>query len=140
MTDRAMNLEELNEALCKMANEQLVSPEYERLYAVPLNVEAGRIYILQRAHFVLNRRSCWAHVQGAAPFDVKGLIWQHEQEELVGDPSRGLENHYTLGIQEGESLRKLAKRVQERFKVERSRARQDSAHRKGASRAADVSS
>jgi len=101
MTDRAMSLDELNEALCKMANAQLVSPEYERLYAVRLNREAGQIYILQRAHFVLNRRSCWGHVQGAAPFDIKGLIWEHEQDELMGDASRNLANHYQLGVQEG---------------------------------------
>lgn len=104
MTDAAMSPEALNEKLCEMANAQLVSPEYERLYAVPLNREAARIYILQRAHFVLNRRCCWGHVQGAAPFDVKGLIWEHEQDELVGDPSRNLANHYQLGVQEGESV------------------------------------
>ncbi len=74
------------------------------MYAVPLNRAAARVYILQRAHFVLNQRACWAHVQGAAPFDVKGLIWEHEQEELVGDPSRGMSDHYTLGIEEGEAV------------------------------------
>lgn len=104
MTERAMTLNDLNAALCRMANEQMVSPEYERLYAVPLNIEAARVYILQRAHFVLNRRCCWGHVQGAAPFDVKGLIWQHEQEELIGDPDRNMADHYTLGIQEGEAV------------------------------------
>ena len=51
MTKRAMSLEELNQALYEMANAQPVSPEYERLYAVPLNRAAGRIYILQRAHY-----------------------------------------------------------------------------------------
>jgi len=104
MTDSPISLEALNAELCEMANAQLVSPEYERLYAVPLNQKAGQIYILQRAHFVLNRRSCWAHVQGAAPFDIKGLIWEHEQDELVGDPSRNLANHYQLGVQEGASV------------------------------------
>jgi pyrroloquinoline quinone (PQQ) biosynthesis protein C len=104
MTDKAMSMKALHEALCKMANDQLVSPEYRRLYNVPFNREAGRVYILQRAHFVLNRRSCWAHVQGASPFDVKGLIWEHEQEELIGDPERGMADHYTLGVQEGESV------------------------------------
>jgi len=104
MTGKAMSLEKLNETLCRMANEQLVSPEYARLYAVPLNREAAQVYILQRAHFVLNRRACWAHVQGSAPFDVKGLIWEHEQEELIGDPARGMADHYTLGVQEGQAV------------------------------------
>lgn len=104
MSDDAASLEGLEETLSRMANAQPETKEYKRLYAVALNPDAARIYILQRAHFVLNRRACWAHVQGAAPFDVKGLIWQHEQEELVGDPSRELSDHYTLGIQEGESV------------------------------------
>lgn len=104
MSDKVISMKALYEALCKMANDQLVSPEYTRLYDVPLNRAAGQVYILQRAHFVLNRRSCWAHVQGAAPFDVKGLIWEHEQEELVGDPARGMADHYTLGILEGEAV------------------------------------
>lgn len=104
MTDSAMSLEQLNDKLCEMANEQIVSPEYKRLYAVPLNQEAAQIYILQRGHFVLNRRCCWGHVQGAVPFDIKGLIWEHEQDELVGDASRGLPNHYQLGVQEGAAV------------------------------------
>jgi pyrroloquinoline quinone (PQQ) biosynthesis protein C len=32
------------------------------------------------------------------------LIWEHEQEELVGDPERDMADHYTLGVQEGESV------------------------------------
>ncbi len=100
----AMTLEELDRELFAMANEQMVSPEYERLYAVPLNREAARFYILQRHHFVLNRRCCWGHVQGASPFDVKKLVWEHEQDELVGNPERNIADHVTLGIREGESV------------------------------------
>lgn len=100
----AMSLEALEQKLFAMANAQMEAPELRRLYAVRLNREAARFYILQRAHFVLNRRCCWGFVQGAAPFDVKGLIWEHEQEELVGDPARGVADHYTLGVQEGESV------------------------------------
>jgi pyrroloquinoline quinone (PQQ) biosynthesis protein C len=100
----AMSLEALEKRLFAMANAQMEAPELRRLYAVRLNREAARFYILQRAHFVLNRRCCWGFVQGAAPFDVKGLIWEHEQEELVGDPARGVADHYTLGVQEGESV------------------------------------
>lgn len=104
MTGDAMSLEALDGELAEMANAQLESPEYRRLYAVRFNRAAARVYILQRAHFVLNRRACWAHVQGSAPFGVKRLIWEHEQEELVGDPSRGMSDHYTLGVEEGESV------------------------------------
>ena len=100
----AMSLDALEKTLFAMANEQMDSPELRRLYAVPLNRDAARFYILQRAHFVMNRRCCWGHVQGAAPFDVKKLIWEHEQEELIGDPERGVADHVTLGIQEGESV------------------------------------
>ncbi len=104
MTGKAISLKDLEKALFKIANAQLESKEYRRLYNVKLNREAAQVYILQRAHFVLNRRCCWAHVQGAAPFDVKGLIWEHEQEELIGDPSRDMANHYQLGVQEGEAV------------------------------------
>lgn len=104
MTDKAMSLKELEDKLFAMGSAQLESKEYRHLYAVPLNRDAARFYILQRAHFVLNRRCCWAAVQCNAPFDVKGLIWEHEQEELVGDPKRDMADHYTLGVQEGESV------------------------------------
>ncbi|MEE8223662.1 MAG: iron-containing redox enzyme family protein [Alphaproteobacteria bacterium] len=96
--------EKLSKTLFRMANEQIVSPEYTRFYDVPLTTGGAAIYILQRAHFVLNRRDCWGHVQGSVPFDVKALIWEHEQDELVGDSGRGLANHYALGVQEGESV------------------------------------
>ncbi len=104
MTDKAMSLKELEDNVFAMANAQLKSKEHGHLYAVPLNRKNAGFYILQRAHFVLNRRCCWAAVQCTAPFDVKGLIWEHEQEELVGDPARGPADHYTLGVQEGESV------------------------------------
>jgi pyrroloquinoline quinone (PQQ) biosynthesis protein C len=96
--------DELKKTLFRMANEQIVSPEYTRFYDVPLTRAGAGIYILQRAHFVLNRRDCWGHVQGNVPFDVKALIWEHEQDELIGDADRNLANHYLLGVQEGESV------------------------------------
>ena len=104
MTDKALSLEELDEKLFAMANAQLASQEYRDLYAVPLNRENAAFYILQRNHFVLNRRCCWAAVQCTAPFDVKGMIWDHEEDELVGDRARGLPDHVTLGMIEGESV------------------------------------
>jgi pyrroloquinoline quinone (PQQ) biosynthesis protein C len=104
MTDEAMSQKELDKKLFAMANAQLNSKEYRDLYAVPLNRENAAFYILQRNHFVLNRRCCWAAVQCTAPFDVKGMIWEHEEDELVGDRSRGLADHVTLGMMEGEAV------------------------------------
>ncbi|MDA1326565.1 MAG: hypothetical protein O3C34_17705 [Proteobacteria bacterium] len=104
MTDKAMSLEELDQKLFAMANAQLASKEYRDLYAVRLNRENAAFYIMQRHHFVLNRRCCWAAVQCTAPFDVKRMIWEHEEDELVGDRSRGLADHVTLGMMEGESV------------------------------------
>jgi pyrroloquinoline quinone (PQQ) biosynthesis protein C len=43
-------------------------------------------------------------VQCTAPFDVKAMIWEHEEDELVGDRARGVADHVTLGIQEGEAV------------------------------------
>ncbi len=39
--------------------------------------------------FIPNRRDCWAYVQAAAPIDVKRVIWEHEQDELIHDPRIG---------------------------------------------------
>ena len=104
MTDKALSPKELDDKLFALANAQLNSKEYRDLYAVPLNRENAAFYILQRNHFVLNRRCCWAAVQCTAPFDVKGMIWEHEEDELVGDRSRGLADHVTLGMMEGEAV------------------------------------
>ncbi|MFP6748724.1 MAG: iron-containing redox enzyme family protein [Alphaproteobacteria bacterium] len=97
-------IKELEDRLVRMANEQIASPEYRKLYDLKLTNGAAQVYILQRAHFVLNRRDCWGYVQGASPFDVKRLIWEHEQEELAGDPERGVADHYTLGVEEGAAV------------------------------------
>jgi pyrroloquinoline quinone (PQQ) biosynthesis protein C len=52
---------------------------------------------------VNNRRDCWGYVQGAAPLDVKRLVWAHEQDELIHDPRAGTD-HSTLATREGELL------------------------------------
>jgi pyrroloquinoline quinone (PQQ) biosynthesis protein C len=51
------------------------------------------------AHYVNNRRDCWGHVMGAAPLDVKRMIWAHEQEELIHDPRAGTD-HSALALGE----------------------------------------
>jgi pyrroloquinoline quinone (PQQ) biosynthesis protein C len=104
VTDQILSLEALEAKLFAMANEQFESREYRHLFSIPLSLDSARHYIQQRQHFVFNRRGCWAAVQSSAPFDVKKMIWEHEQDELQGDAERGVADHYTLGIQEGASV------------------------------------
>jgi pyrroloquinoline quinone (PQQ) biosynthesis protein C len=53
-------------------------------------------------HFTRNRRDCWAYTQAIAPMDVKRLVWEHEEDELAGSRSRGVADHYTLQVQQGQ--------------------------------------
>ena len=91
----------LENKLIELANAQFDSPEYKRLFGMKWTRERARIFMVQRSYFVLNRRDCWAYLQGSVPFDVKQIIWDHEKEELMGDEERGVENHYALGMREG---------------------------------------
>jgi hypothetical protein len=100
----APSLTSLQQILVDEANAQHESEAYQRLFSVPLSFARVRAHHLQKAIWVLNRRECWAYAQAKAPFDVKQLIWQHEQEELDGDVTRGLENHYALNVKQGEAL------------------------------------
>ena len=97
-------LEGLEHILVEEANAQHESAAYQRVFSVPLTFARVRAHHLQKAIWVLNRRECWAYAQAKAPFDVKQLIWQHEREELDGDVTRGLENHYALNVKQGEAL------------------------------------
>ena len=98
------SLAALERVLAEEANAQHESAAYRRLFSVPLTFARVRAHHLQKAIWVLNRRECWAYAQAKAPFDVKQLIWQHEREELDGDITRGLENHYALNVKQGEAL------------------------------------
>ena len=95
---------ELESKLAELANAQFASREYKRLFGMRWTRERACIYMVQRAYFVLNRRDCWAYLQGSVPFDVKQVIWDHEKEELMGDDARGVENHWALGMREGAVL------------------------------------
>jgi pyrroloquinoline quinone (PQQ) biosynthesis protein C len=86
-----------------MVNEQFETPEFERVLSLPLTKNRGCFYMIQNALYTTNRRDCWGYVQGAAPLDVKKLIWQHESDELVNDP-RCQMDHYTLTVKQGEAL------------------------------------
>ncbi len=94
-------LTRLNNKLGEMANEVFKTDEYRHFFSIPLTRQRGAYYIFERSHFHLNRRQCWAQVQAKAPYDVKQLICDHEQEEQVGDKERGVENHRILGMKEG---------------------------------------
>lgn len=102
-------LTRLNNKLAVMANDVFKSDDYRHFFSVPLTRDRAAYYIFQRSHFHLNRRQCWALVQAKAPFDVKQLIWDHEREELAGDAERGVENHWVLGMKEGETVGMKAK-------------------------------
>lgn len=86
------------------ANGQYATPQSKRLFAVPLTLARARLWALQQAHWVLNRRDCWAFAQALAPFDVKQMIWAHEQDELEGNKTRGVKNHFELLVQQGALL------------------------------------
>jgi hypothetical protein len=97
-------LKALEDKLVELANAQHESDAYQCLFSVPLTLPRIRVHHLQKAIWVLNRRDCWAYAQAKAPFGVKQLIWQHEEEELGGDVARGLEDHYALNIRQGEAV------------------------------------
>ena len=97
-------LMELERELARMANAQFESDAFRRLLSTSLNIARGKIYIVQRTHWQVNRRDCWAQVQANAPLDVKAVIWDHEREELGGDPATGKPDHYTMSVREGGAL------------------------------------
>ncbi len=96
-----IRLTRLRNKLYQMANGVFRTDEYRHFFSLPLTRERAAYYIFERSHFHLNRRQCWALVQAKAPFDVKQLIWEHEQDEFAGDDERGVENHWVLGMKEG---------------------------------------
>ena len=95
---------ELKQQLCELANAQFDSPQFRRLLGLRMNRARAAVYMVQRTLWTLNRREAWAGAQASAPLDVKKLIWEHEREELEGEPERGMPDHFTLGVNEGESV------------------------------------
>jgi pyrroloquinoline quinone (PQQ) biosynthesis protein C len=90
--------------LYRLANAQFKSAAYKRMFAAPWTKKGVQEFFKQHAQFNLNRRDCWAYIQAAAPIEVKKLVWEHEEEELGGVPSRGGANHYELAVQQGASF------------------------------------
>lgn len=96
-------VKELTAKLDKMVNDQFESAEFKRFFSVPMTMERGRFYVVQNALYTSNRRDCWGFVQGAAPLEVKRMIWHHESDELVNDPRANMD-HYTLTVKQGEVI------------------------------------
>ncbi len=97
------DINELRATLNRMVNEQFESSEIKHFLSVPLTMGRAQFYTIQNALYTRNRRDCWGYVQGAAPLDVKALIWRHESDELVNDPRCGTD-HFSLCVKQGEAL------------------------------------
>lgn len=104
MSKNIKMLRRLERQLNKEANALFKTDEYEKFFGTKLTKKRAQFYMINRAEFVLGRRACWAFVQARAPFDVKQLIWEHEEDELAGNKERGVADHLTLGIKEGKSV------------------------------------
>jgi hypothetical protein len=97
-------IERMWQELVGMVNGQFETASFRRLLAIKFSQKRAQEYSIQMAHYVKNRRDCWGYVQGSAPLAVKKLIWEHEQDELIGRKSEGKQDHITLAVKEGEAL------------------------------------
>jgi hypothetical protein len=73
----------------EMVNQQFDTPEFKKLFAVPLTRKRIEVYQNHMTFYANNRRDCWAFVAGKAPLDVKRAIWAHEKDELIHDERMG---------------------------------------------------
>jgi hypothetical protein len=104
MNSAAGSLETMWAGLVGMCNEQFDSAPFKRLLGLKFSKARAQQFSIQMAYYVQNRRDCWGYVQGSAPLDVKQLIWQHEEDELIGQKAQGKVDHITLAVKEGEVL------------------------------------
>ena len=102
MSIAANGLESMWDELVRMCNAQFESDPFKRLLGAKFTQPRAQHYSIQMAYYVQNRRDCWGYVQGSAPLEVKKIIWQHEEDELVGRKSEGKQDHITLAVKEGE--------------------------------------
>jgi Iron-containing redox enzyme len=98
------SVETLWNELVRLCNGQFETAPFKRLLAAKFTRERAQQYSIQMAYYVQNRRDCWGYVQGSAPLEIKKIIWEHEEDELVGRKSEGKTDHITLAVQEGEVL------------------------------------
>jgi hypothetical protein len=101
MSSVADGIDGMWRTLVRMANDQFDSAPFKRLLNTKFSRQRAQHYSIQMAHYVRNRRDCWGYVQGSAPLDVKRLIWEHEEDELIGKKSEGKDDHITLAVKEG---------------------------------------
>jgi hypothetical protein len=104
MNGGAASLEAMWAGLVRVCNEQFESAPFKRLLGLKFSKARAQQFSIQMAYYVQNRRDCWGYVQGSAPLDVKQLIWQHEEDELIGQKAQGKVDHITLAVKEGEVL------------------------------------
>lgn len=95
--------EKLKSEMNQLSNWIYEIPEFKSLDEVKLTIERGRFYAAHTVYFNMNRRDCWGYVQGAVPWEVKRVIWKHEEDELISDP-RGGADHRSLLFREAEAL------------------------------------
>ena len=98
----ANGLETMWSELVGLCNEQFNSAPFKRLLGIKFTQARAQHYSIQMAYYVQNRRDGWGYVQGSAPFEVKKLIWQHEEDELIGQKAQGKMDHISLAVKEGE--------------------------------------
>ncbi len=104
MSSSENDLEQMWTETVQLANLQYQSRPFKRLLNLKFSRERAQQYSIQMAHYVKNRRDCWAFVQGSSPLDVKQMIWDHERDELIGNKNEGKQDHITLAVKEGEVL------------------------------------
>jgi hypothetical protein len=90
--------------LVRLCNAQFEAAPFKRLLRAKFTRARAQQYSIQMAYYVQNRRDCWGYVQGSAPLEVKKIIWEHEQDELIGRKSEGKIDHISLAVKEGEVL------------------------------------
>src|ERR1043166_123197 len=95
--------EKLTNEMNELSNRVYETPEFKSLDEVKLTTERARFYAAHAVYFNMNRRDCWGPVQGAVPWEVKRVIWKHEEDELISDP-RGGADHRSLLFREAEAL------------------------------------
>lgn len=94
------DLEWFSKQLRRHANAVYDAKNVRRMLEMRFTPERMRVYALQMKFWLTNRRDCWGFAQGLAPEDVKAMIWEHEQDELAGNPERGVEDHGSLHVRE----------------------------------------
>jgi heme oxygenase-like protein len=102
MGSAANGIEKMWAELVRLCNAQFHTPSFKRLLSTEFTRERAQQYSIQMAYYVQNRRDCWGYVQGSSPLEIKRLIWQHEEDELIGKKSEGKLDHMTLAVKEGE--------------------------------------